>query len=183
MASTVQIEPKAGMITLDELKQTREFNSLSSRARTWVLSYIESNGDAEFATLSAFDPKTPRYASMATARARNDRGIKKVLALFYGDVIDERAEFFARLQRRIEGGKLTVAQLEGLRMLCHEKGWTVPRDLPKTNGYEPVERKFKPGQIAVIGGKKFKVTKVNEAGRPIEGDPVEDAPANGLTDF
>lgn len=175
MASSATIETKP--MSLEEVKKTRAWSALTLKQRVWVSKVVETNGDFFLATKAAYNSKSDLNAQILSHEVRKNPRVAAVLDLFYGRTErDERKEFFDAIQRKIKKGTLTIAEVEGIKLLCREKNWVEPENLPPgKNGYVPVSqhsKKYKIGDIVLVNNKPTRVTKLDQDHQPIEGDPL-----------
>lgn len=179
MATAETTETRSIGLGLDELTERPEWKLLTAKQRLFVSSYLSSGMetgtyDPEFAARSAYDTSTNArilgYELLANPK------IQAVVDLHFGPA--SREMFLNRLQRRIESGDLTVAQIEGIKILCAARGWTEPENLPRINGYEPKlvrvdSPDYKVGDLITQNGVKFRVTKVDAAtGKVLDAEEV-----------
>lgn len=178
MASAVRT--KQPVITLDELKSHPIWRDLTVRQQTMVESWIFS-GDRVFAVRSAYNVKSAEVARVLSYEFFASPNVRSALNLFYGvterDERDrderKRKEFFDKLQRRILQGKVSIADAEMVKLVCQQRGWTTPINLPSgKNGYIPVSRRHVVGEVVTQDGVKYRVTEVNTQGKILSADPV-----------
>jgi hypothetical protein len=139
--------------SLEQLQQTPEFAACTPKQRFWILSFIEANGDAVIATKLAYESKSDLNAQILSYKIRGQKDVVAALRLCYPNYgeRDERKEFFNKLQGRLLKGKLTIADVEAVKMLCAERGWAVPNNLPSgRNGYVKVSQRVVPIGCAPI---------------------------------
>jgi hypothetical protein len=176
------ITTKQPVMSLEELQTTAAWNICTPRQRMWLQGFIQSNGDADFATRSSYNSKDERYLAMLSHQIRKNQNTRAALRLFYGteaDYLDtqisneqverdERDRFFRRIQRRIGKGKLSIADVEAIKMVCREKGWTVPENLPPgRNGYVPKAQRHFVGEVFRQNSKPYRATRVDASGASI----------------
>jgi hypothetical protein len=125
-------------LPLDELVLRPEWACLTEKQKRFTSLFIQS-GDALFAVNSTYNCKTEWNAKLLSYEILKNPKVEAVLELYKPTT---REEFFARLQKKIEHDDLSVAQIEGIKLLCAERGWAEPSNLPRINGYKTTaERK------------------------------------------
>ena len=175
MASAIQIEPRTrdnAVMTIEQLQATPEFNGLSSKQRMYLIARIQSNH--ELAVRLVYGGEEA-YVPMLGNKVRNNPNVKRVLAMFYGQVYDEREEFIKGLMARVLHGGLTIADTKAAAMVMQMRGWgKLPTELAMTEDEQPKAAKaVHVGDIVISDGVRTRATKVNGDGLPIAGEPLE----------
>ena len=100
-------------LTLTELKLTREFLSLTPKAQTFVLAYLENGYNATQATLSAYDCKDEFTASKFAYQLMGRLSIMVVIALYFADSPEDA--FLQHVWRLILKGRIDQATASAIR--------------------------------------------------------------------
>jgi hypothetical protein len=164
----------AAMESTERLHGTRPWNRLTTQQKLFCETFIGSGGDAVLAAQVAYDCASERNARILSYEISNNEKIRAVLDLCYG--VSEKDRFMDRLKKRIEDGSLTIAEWNGMRLLCRLKGWAAPASATKAeleNSETPDEPRYAVGDIVLVDGKKCRVNEVNNVGRPIDVDEIE----------
>lgn len=181
MSATAQPVTTPAM-SLEALQQTREFQACTPKQRLWISGYVSSGGDFHFATRSAYDSRCELNAQILSHKVRVQSAVVAALRLWdptYGkevelDEREEREQFFAAIKRKILRGKLTIADVEAIKMVCRERHWSTPENLPRgRNGYTPKPKpKFQIGDEVIQEGIRYRVTKVDAAGKVLDAEEI-----------
>jgi hypothetical protein len=126
-------------LTLDELRDTMEFQHLSPKMQMWVSSYVQN-----FLNNGTFDPVFATRTAYAGKNAENIRRIgyqmlstpKVLFALnrFFG--YSPEQAFRKAVEKAIYNRRLTNAQIRALELQCRMSGYGCANP-PNRNGYKP----------------------------------------------
>jgi hypothetical protein len=153
--------------------RTKEWNALTPQQKTWVRNVVATNGNFFLASTMSYRCKSDANARTIAAQNKGKDVVRDVLAMVFPQAErDERREFFAKLQRRILSGKMTIASVEACRLLARERGWLLPENLPTTNGYTPVAQRHELGELVIQDGVKYQVTEVSDQGKILAAEPA-----------
>lgn len=145
-------------LTLDELKETQEYQCLTQKQRLFVATYCEGglldgNYDPVAATRTAYQCKSLEVARIMSYSILANIRIVAVLNRHFNRTPTE--EFMIMLDRAVNNKKLTMAQLEALRLKCSIMGigcripnkqsiGAVPADIAEASKKARKSRKDKP---------------------------------------
>lgn len=113
-------------LPLSELEKTREYQRLTPKQKLFVATYcegglVDGNYDAVAATQTAYGCKSLEVARvMSYTMMQNMRIIEILNRHFNAEPIED---FLIQLERAIHNKKLTVAQLQALRLKCEILGF------------------------------------------------------------
>jgi hypothetical protein len=129
MAPTATAEKM--VITMGELRESREFKALTDKQKIWLTTYLETS-DMKLATSKSYGDKTaPEYRSMLAAKILSSPRIKAALDLVYARSPRER--FLRDLEsdcRRLKG----TARVEAQKLFARISGFD-----PQPAGADDVE--------------------------------------------
>jgi len=113
-------------LPIEELEKTQEFQKLTPKQQLFVRGYVESGRlhggyDAVFATLGAYECKSPEIARIMSYTLMQNIRIVAVLSRHFGTTPVE--EFLLTLDRAIHNKNISLAQVEALRMKCSILGY------------------------------------------------------------
>src|SRR5665213_1255787 len=110
-------KPKS-MMTLDELKQTPEYADCSDKMKLFLVTLIENGFNYTAATRAAFKTKDPAKYSWAV---RNWPAVRHALNVYRGwSAFDI---WMDAVQRASRNRKVTIAQLQALKLQSDAMGW------------------------------------------------------------
>ena len=123
-------EPKR--MSMEELRTTREYARLTERQKMFIETYcsaglVDGHYDAVVATLLAYRCKDEEVARIMSYSLMANIRIVAVLNRHFGETPVE--SFLKTLERAISNKKLTIAQLQALRLYCDVMGFAsgIPR--------------------------------------------------------
>jgi hypothetical protein len=126
-------------MTLDELKSTRLFKLLQPNEAKWVEVYVETGGDVNKATITAFNTTTDKLTRMISRRVLTEPRVNAVLAVWNGELEDEPSldDFRREVWRQARECKSDQAREKLLRLYAEARGWIKPGrggvETPKPN--------------------------------------------------
>ena len=138
----------------DELSQTQEFQRLTPKQRLFVSTYCEGGlatgvYDPIAATRTAYECKSVEVARiMSYALMANIRIIAVLNRHFNAEPIEE---FLVMLDRAINNKKVTVAQIQALRLKCELLGFVT-----RLSAQAPMSAKLRDAKEAVKETRKSK---------------------------
>lgn len=108
-------------LSLDELQLTPEYGKLTPKQRLWVSTYIQSGMehgeyDAILATRTAFAVKSMENARIMSYSVLENIRVIEVLNIHFK--LDPIAAFSKIIDRAISNKKITMAQVQALRLKC-----------------------------------------------------------------
>jgi hypothetical protein len=168
-----------------DLSRTSAFHRLSPKQAVWVLTYVQGYLDT-----GIFDPLAATKASYDCANEESARTFgyqlishpKILIAMnrFFGDSPEQ--SFLNQVEQACFNKKLSVAQVDALKLYGELRGWTgrrnraVEEDEPVLDGgtaeASPKPR-FKVGDICLQDGQKFRVTSLSPDGEPLTATEIE----------
>lgn len=112
-------------LTLEQLRETEEFQRLTQKQQLWVATYcqgglVDGNYDAIAATRTAYECKNPESARVLSYSISTNPKILAALNRHFNRTPTE--EFLLQLDRAISNKRLTMAQVEILRLKCNLLG-------------------------------------------------------------
>ena len=185
MPKTIQTETPA--MTLRELQASLEYRACSDKAQRWITVLIQSN-DYTAATEAAFTCKSRRIAQAFSHAIRKWARVRACLNLYHGvspheaqleDARLERIKLLREVKRHLrssEPGSVAsqrlLAQKERLLFGGEPEAETAETETPQTSAPSEAKHRFSVGDIAVLDGKKYRVTATREDGTVGEADPL-----------
>jgi hypothetical protein len=134
--------PKKERLTFEQLRAEPVFRDLTPRQQKMIETFIASNGDRLQAVQSAYNAKS---AEVARVMAYEFFASHKVVACLTAYFQDDPLEVFKRdLRRAMTSKKLTVAQVQAMKIYCDVHGWG-SKSLPDLHG-----RDAKPDEDAAV---------------------------------
>jgi hypothetical protein len=167
-------------MTLDEFKQTPEFDACSDKVKLWLVTAIENGFDYTAATRAAFTAKDPQKFSYAV---RNWPAVQAALNVWRG--MSPFDIWFGAAQKAGRSKKTSIAQIQALKMQADAMGWNAEgldrrlhgRDAQasaagdsKPQPVAPAPRRSRIGMVIPYGTGWVKVTTEDENGQPTNGD-------------
>lgn len=168
----MSIDPQK-RISVDDLKQTPEFQRLTQKQRLFIIAYCDGglfngNYDPIAATRTAYQCKSPEVARIMSYSLMQNIRIIAVLNIHFNTSPTE--EMLVAVDRAIHNRRLTIAQIQALRLKCDLLGLAT-RSIPNTTGVIP------PGVLEETrAARKAK----NKEAKPRTPKPVEPPPAPGI---
>jgi hypothetical protein len=106
-------------VPLSELELTVEYRRLTQKQKLWISTYVaggmlDGNYDAIAATRTAYAARTPEIARVMHYNILQTIGIVAVLSIHFNREPIE--DFLVTLDRAIRNKKLTIAQLQALKL-------------------------------------------------------------------
>lgn len=158
-------------VPLDELKKTAEWQDCTPKQQFWLERFIES-GDPTLATAETYKCSSARNCKILSYEIPQQVRVRAVLDLYYGRT--NREAFLNKLQRQIETGDLSIAQIEATKFLCSLRGWMSPT-LPNIHGRvsagehtaSSAPKLYKVGDTCTQDGIAYRITEVNADGTKI----------------
>ena len=140
-------EPKTRM-PLSEIRLTPEYQKLTPKQQLFVAAYVDGglldgHYDPIAATRTAYECKTPEVARiMSYSLMANIRIVAVLNRHFQTEPIEE---FMVMLDRAINNKKLTVAQLNALKLKCDILGFAnhIPTQAPMHAGLQEAQEDAK----------------------------------------
>ena len=132
------IKEERKRLTLDEIQALAEFQRLTQKQRLWVLTYcggglLDGVYDPIAATRTAYAAKSEEVARvMSYPIMQNIRIIAVLNRHFNAEPLED---FLVQVDRAIINKKLTIAQLQALKLKGDVLGYTTR--LPGTNNHPP----------------------------------------------
>lgn len=126
-------------IPLEALKQTPEFQRLTQKQRLFITAYcdgglFDGNYDSVAATRTAYQCKSPEVARIMSYSLMQNIRIIAVLNIHFNTSPTE--EMLVAVDRAIQNRRLTIAQIQALRLKCDLLGLAT-RSIPNTHGDVP----------------------------------------------
>lgn len=181
----IQSEP---VMSLLELQASKEYRECSDRAQHWITVLIQSGFKYTDATQAAFNCKTRRVAQVFSYAVRRWARVRACLNLYHGvspheaqleDARLERIKLLREVKRHLrssEPGSVAsqrlLAQKERLLFGGEPEAETAETETPQTSAPSEAKHRFSVGDIAVLDGKKYRVTATREDGTVGEADPL-----------
>jgi len=163
-------EPKR--MSMEELRTTREYARLTERQKMFIETYcsaglVDGKYDAVVATLLAYKCKDAEVARIMSYSLMANIRIVAVLDRHFGETPVE--SFLKTLERAIHNKKLTIAQLQALRLKCDIMGFA--SGIPRGNfGTHDLTNRPSAAQPGASKPKKPKKT-ASKTPPPAVGDP------------
>jgi hypothetical protein len=115
------------LTNLADVSKTPEFGHLSQKQAAWILKYIKGwldtgSFDATASTLASYDCKTVESARTFSYQLLTNPKIILVLNRFFGNTPEQ--SFLEQVERACYTRKLTVAQVDALKLYGELRGWT-----------------------------------------------------------
>jgi hypothetical protein len=191
--------PVPQKLTCDDIAKSAEFLRLSKRMRNFALAYIQhyittGEWDAVRATREAFTYANLNVLRVAACRVRKHPKMVEVLTLFMNSsktALEIKLDALTREIRDIERN-LAASDAGGIaaqRMLSMRR--EVRREIDKLTEQianappptpEPLEvpavpnstapHRFKVGELCIVNGKPYTITKVDDEGKALAGEPI-----------
>jgi hypothetical protein len=167
ISATIEPTPR---LTWIEFEKSPEYRHLSRKQKLWLIFFL-ATGDAIAATKSAFDAKPANLRSVAWKVERNDY-VRSAIAKWRGQ--SERDKFLAELQAALDKCEPgSVAQARNLSLMARLKfGLNEEEEKDASKSAQEPELKFAVGDICVQDGVRYRVTSVDEHGKPLAADEV-----------
>lgn len=108
-------------LTLEQLRQFREYRDLTNRQKLFMEAYITNGEDRVKATLASYRCKNEEVAKSFSHRVIAMRGIVACMVLYYNDEQDDH--FAATLLAMIKTGKITTEQVRAAQLYADVKGY------------------------------------------------------------
>jgi len=168
-------------LTMAEVEARPEFHGrLNEQQQNFVRHWINSGGDQTFSfeqSYSAPDAETARRGAYAVLQKTS---IKNAIDAFLMKTDKER--FLEELERACRSRKITPSKLKLFELraatefgvdLKTLKAEAQSKKSGKAEAALAVTKRHKVGDVIDYDGKKVRVTKIDEDGQAVEGDPVE----------
>jgi len=174
-------------LTIEQLRAEQVFTDLTPRQQKMIETFA-SSGDRIQAVLAAYNAKSPEVARVMAYEFFANPKVVACLTVYFQD---DPLEVFKREVRRAYHNKnLSVAQVQAMKMFCDLNGWgaaSLPdlhgRDAdgePETSKPQPVApavpgpttNRFQVGDIATQDGERYRITAVDENGKPTAVDSL-----------
>jgi hypothetical protein len=161
-------------MTLAELHLTKEYGSLTDKQRAWVDALIETQSAME-ATRRVYGDSGNRYVALRARQIEGSRIITAVLDTFYARTPREK---FIRDLERVLAHSTSGFERAGARSLYAEMVFDLSDSSknadPDSSGQKAeAPARFNVGDICVQNCRKYRVTSVDENGKPLTADEVE----------
>ncbi len=161
-------------ITIEEFKQTPEFQTCSPKMRLWLLTLISNGFDWTEATITAFESKDRAQAQRFSYAIRNWRKIRTALDLYLGktpmEVLLEEVEF--NLRKAKPGCVAAVALLSKKQeLLLAMQPRPEPPQVPAPAAKTP-DPSFYVGQVVEQAGKRYRVIGLDANGKPSAAEEI-----------
>jgi hypothetical protein len=115
--------PTKERLTLEQLQATPVFGDLTQRQQKLVETFIATNGDRIASVLAAYSVKTPSSARiLAYEYFSSPRVIAAIAAYFQTSPLES---FKAEVRKAYRNSKLSVAQIEALKLHAVLNGWHI----------------------------------------------------------
>ena len=132
-AETLVVEPEHDYRTIDGLKKHPLYQLLTARQQTFLIHFIESNGDRLFAARKCMKSGTDDSAQRAAVRMLRTVYVRKLIALYFGYDVEQapmsRTEFNGLIASRLRKPELRDLVFVRLaELLVESKHWNRKRD-------------------------------------------------------
>jgi hypothetical protein len=114
-------KPTHARLTLDQLRETQVFMTMSIKQKRFIEAFISNGGDRIAAVETAYDTKDRKNARILSYQVFSSLNVIACLAAYYQDKPLDL--FKAEVLRAYRSRKLTVAQVYALRLLADINGW------------------------------------------------------------
>ena len=162
---------------MEELQADQVWTDLrTQQARTFVQAYIDTRGDVEFAARLAYAMKDDATTRKSAPGLLQRPAIAAALNFYFKLTPHELA--IAELDRTIhKRGIPEATRLRAIEMKMETLGLKKPvtpesEEAPAAPAKMDSARGYEVGDVIDYGDQKIRITKLDENGRPAEGDPV-----------
>lgn len=176
MTMTEQI--KRTTMPIELLRIEPCFVRLTERQKLMIETYITSGADKVLSVLTAYHVKDRETARKMSYEAFSRPAVIQVLNAYWG--VTPFEAFKRDVERAVRNKSLSVAQIRALELQARVSGWGCA-NIPNSHGHDEREpeaetgtspARFSVGDTCQVDGKPYRVTAVDENGRPTSGEPL-----------
>jgi hypothetical protein len=172
MAATVEPVIKSGGISWAEFESTTQWKRLTPAQKFWFIAYLAS-GDEVFAARLAFHCRSELNTRNLARQTSKSPRVVAALNVYRGK--SEREVFLEELERTIRASEDgSVAKVRAMSLYARLKFDIADEPEAKDATKNPPEPapKFAVGDICVQDGVRYRVTSIDEHGKPLAADEV-----------
>jgi hypothetical protein len=166
----------------DALRASAEWRALSAQQRVWLTEYLTNGGDPIAAARVAYpDAKAKSQVAMSYQIPKSPALMDALTWWRWRDARNSRVEMIALIRQQIakaEPGSVAATKLVSmLKTLTQQSADDTEAKLETADSYlietAAQDQQFSIGDIVVQDGQRYRVTSVDERGRPLTADEVQ----------
>jgi hypothetical protein len=170
-------------LTVEQVALSSEYRRLTKRMQKWAVAYIghylaTGEWDPVKATQAAFTSANLNVARATTWRVKRHPQMKEVINLFVNSKKSPQDLALEEMQRHLdaaEPGSVAAQRLLATKHALLRRMDAEAEDAPPPPAPEPVTQsaphRFKVGETCIVNGKPYTVTKVDDEGKALAGEP------------
>jgi hypothetical protein len=171
-------------LTVEQIALSSEYQRLTKRMQKWVMVYLQhfidtGEWDPLAATQAAYTSANINVARVTSWRVKRHTLIKEVLDLFINSKKSPQDLALEEMQRHLdaaEPGSVAAQRLLATKHALLRRMDAEAEDAPPPPAPEPVTQsaphRFKVGETCIVNGKPYRITKVDDEGKALAGEPV-----------